>query len=417
MSKTAGATIPAVASTATVQTLEKAKAQDTARWENASGAQDVNKRARLLSLQMHNFKCFEERRFSFEGDECICIVGPNSCGKSSILDAIKFINLHPESRTPRALVRRCRPPVSRCSVVAVFESERFGKISLKREVILDGPERHRLIFAVQYEDKLMEDVSEPEYASWIEKLACWREGDVFMKQFSLLENNSVMQLLKRLQQALEQLEAETVSTGPMLKRRAVGQSIPTSSLTSKRRTAEAWVGRRLDELYRELSREPLDEQFEAWGDGGQACLRRLQDGSFTIFVSQRRGLAALGYGSPLESLSDGDKDLCALALLLILPGLSAATGLQDALPPLVVLDEPDSRLDKKRAMCLRRLLCGPERPGQCLLMSLNNHKAFSAISSVMEMPELVIEKDAFGINGDPGEDNPYGDVRPRRRPH
>merc|ERR1740130_866963 len=172
-------------------------------------------------------------------------------------------------------------------------------------------------------------------------------------------------------------------------RRAVGQS----SKSSARNTgveAEAWVARRLDEIYRELSRDPLDEHFETWGDGGQASLRRLQDGSFTIFVSRKRGLAATGYGSPLEELSDGDRDLCALALLLTLPALRHFSGgLQDALPPLVMLDEPDSRLDKRGARCLWRLLSGPQRPGLCLVTSLNNHQAFTEMPDSIVLPELV----------------------------
>ena len=66
--------------------------------------------------------------------------------------------------------------------------------------------------------------------------------------------------------------------------------------------AEAWLTRRIDEVYRELTREPKDDTFEdhkgvsrsvslrkEWGEGGEAKLRRLPDGSFDLLTSQRRG--------------------------------------------------------------------------------------------------------------------------------
>jgi len=263
----------------------------------------------------------------------------------------------------------------------------------------------------------MKDMMESEYASWIEKMLCWKEHDVVLNQFSLIEHNSVTQLLARLPHALDELEADGDVRRPMLKRRCISTELSGSEsrVTGIRTTAEAWVGRRLDELYRELSREPLDAQYQTWGEGGQACLRRLPDGSFTIFVSQQRGLAALGKGTPLESISDGDRDLCALALLLILPGLtSGSAGLQDVLPPLVIMDEPDSRLDKRGACCLQRLLSEPGRPAQCVVMSLNNHRAFTELQATVELPEMVTESQVSG--DDPAEeDDPYGDSQPRGR--
>lgn len=382
--------------------------------EGRPAAPEQEKMARLLSLEMKNFKCFEERTLSFEGDECSCIVGPNSSGKSSILDAIKFVTLQPV-RSIRHLVRRCRPAILHCCVTAVFETESAGKVTLQRRVILDSPKEHRVTYAVAAHGSPLGDLSEAKYTSWIEKVLCWKEDAVIMSQFSLIEKSSVTELLGKLPKLLDKLEADGEIRPPMLKRRsAVGQqSNPVSSVTGIRTAAEAWVGRRLDELYCELSRQPLDELFQTWGDGGQACLRRLPDGSFTIFVSERRGLAALGYGSPLESLSDGDRDLCALALLLTLPGLrSGSGGLQDVLPPLVVLDEPDSRLDKRGACCLQRLLSGPGRPAQCLLTSLNNHHAFNDVAHAIVLPEVVTQS----LDHDEADkDDPYGDARPRGR--
>lgn len=289
-------------------------------------------------------------------------------------------------------------------------------MTLQREIILDSPKEHRVTYAIAAGERPLTDLSEAKYAVCIKKLLCWEDSCVVMNQFSLIGESSVTQLLARLPEALDELEAESGANPPMLKRRTVSHSSTSVSRgTGVRTKAEAWVGRRLDEIYRELSREPLDEHFQTWGDGGQACLHRLQDGSFTIFVSGRRGLAALGYGSPLESLSDGNRDLCALALQLILPGLiSGSSELQDTLPPLVILDEPDSRLDKRAACCLRRFLSGPGGPMQCLLMSLNNHQAFADQPDTIVLPELIAQPSA-ATDASGEEDDPYGDIRPRAR--
>lgn len=377
----------------------------------AAGTRRLGERARLCSLEMINFKCFEQRSLAFDSHGCCCIVGPNSSGKSSVFDAINFVTLR-TARSLRYLVRRCRPAVASCSVTAVFDTERLGKVTLRREVCLEGPKEHRVSYAVAAGESCLKEVQEAKYASWIDHVLCWKEGVVMMEQFGLIEKSSVSQLLEILPKALDDLKAHDIPQPPLLKRRAAGHSQGIVSHTpSVRTTAEAWLGRRVDEIYRELSREPLDDAWQAWSEGGQACLRRLQDGTFTFLVSQRRGLAALGYGSPLESLSDGDRDLLALALMLALPGLRVASSeLQDILPPLVILDEPDSRLDKRRAHCLWQLLCGPGRPAQCLLMSLNNHRAFVKVEGVLKLPELVIKFDATEEEDSNEQNDIYGDA-------
>lgn len=382
---------------------------------HAPNREEGGSKAQLLSLQMTDFKCFGEKFIEFKAGDCTCIVGPNSSGKSSIVDAIKFLVLHPDSRQPRSLVRRCRPAVSRCCVSAVFETEQEGKVVLRREVYLEGPTEHRLTFAMQVDDEPLEELTEARYAAGVENLLGQRDGNIFLEQFSLMRENDAKNLLKILPQALEQYNMGSTPRPPMLKRsKSSNLSSTSSGLTNTRTNVEAWVSRRLDEIYRELSKEPLDENFETWSDGGQACLRRLQDGSFTIFVSRRRGLAALGHGSPLESLSDGDRDLCALALLLTLTRLKNASlngeGLTDAFPDFVILDDPDSRLDKRAACCLLQLLSGPSRPKQCLITSLNNHKAFASQPTAVVLPELAIEQHS-ALTSSQAEGHISGDVQ------
>ena len=45
--------------------------------------------------------------------------------------------------------------------------------------------------------------------------------------------------------------------------------------------------------------------MQEWGEGGEAKLRRLPDGSFDLLTSAKRGGASSGYGTSLNSLSDG----------------------------------------------------------------------------------------------------------------
>ena len=50
---------------------------------------------------------------------------------------------------------------------------------------------------------------------------------------------------------------------------------------------------------------PVTRALEEWGEGGEAKLRRLPDGSFDLLTSAKRGGASSGYGTSLNSLSDG----------------------------------------------------------------------------------------------------------------
>lgn len=95
--------------------------------------------------------------------------------------------------------------------------------------------------------------------------------------------------------------------------------------------------------------------------------------------------------------------------MLTLPGLSDSnTLMKDALPSIIMMDEPDSRLDKRGAICLRRLLCGAGGPSQCILTTLNNHGAFSEGEGAVALPEVVTDT-SFDLPND-SDDDPYGDL-------
>ncbi|CAE7284401.1 SAMS2 [Symbiodinium natans] len=229
----------------------------------------------------------------------------------------------------------------------------------------------------------LSEISEAGYREWLSKSLLSFDGDLLLPQFGLMESRSATALLAMIPAELEKVGAAIQAAGPLLKRKTAKTARANPGTAGVVR-AEAWLSRRVDEIYRQLTREPVDDRMEEWGEGGQALLQRQPDGSFDLLTSMRRGAAACGYGTPLKSLSDGARDICALSLLFALPGFM--NGMQDSLPPFMVLDEPDSRLDKRHASALRDFLQGPDGPKQCIWMSLNNHSAFPE-DSVLEEEE------------------------------
>jgi len=354
---------------------------------------------RLLKLQLNDFKLFKQKEICFQAG-LLCVLGQNSSGKSTILDAIEFVLLGQCDLSIQSLIRRAKPPVTSTSVVALFEAGNGqGQVTLRREARADGSACDST-FWMGTPSPLLE-VSRDEYVSWIQRTLRWPQGHLVLRQFSLLQSRNAQKLLDDLPALLKQLKVPG-GDAPLLKRRPGHQPVRQPSGFGEARhsgtihkATEAWLARRIDEIYRELTREPLDQEMEEWGEGGQACLRRLENGSFSLLVSERRGAAACGYGTPLGRLSDGARDVCALALLFAQAGL--ALGLQESLPCIFLLDEPDARMDRQHAKALRRFLSGPHGPRQSVVLSLNNHAAFDTGDALqLEAPEEFCYGDADG---------------------
>ena len=110
---------------------------------------------RLKSLKLAGFKSFVDPiEIDFPGIMC-GIVGPNGCGKSNIIDAIKWVKGELSAKSLRSESLQdvifngsdSRKPVSHCSVELAFDNSenflggeylKFDEVSVKREMGRDG---------------------------------------------------------------------------------------------------------------------------------------------------------------------------------------------------------------------------------------------------------------------------------------
>jgi len=115
---------------------------------------------RLSRLTLHGFKSFADKTvFTFD-DLVTGIVGPNGCGKSNVVDAIKWVLGERSSKSLRGTEMidvifagsSGRKPLGMASVSLTFENPlmnaaEFGKLSIKPTLVADVPAEAELVVA------------------------------------------------------------------------------------------------------------------------------------------------------------------------------------------------------------------------------------------------------------------------------
>ena len=116
---------------------------------------------RLKHIKLVGFKSFVDPTKVPFPDQMTCVVGPNGCGKSNVIDAVRWVlgessakNLRGDAMTDVIFNgSTARKPVSQASVELVFDNESgriqgeyaaFKEISVKRQVTRDGQSNYFL---------------------------------------------------------------------------------------------------------------------------------------------------------------------------------------------------------------------------------------------------------------------------------
>jgi chromosome segregation protein len=116
---------------------------------------------RLKSIRLAGFKSFVDPTIVPFQSNLTAIVGPNGCGKSNVIDAVRWVmgessakHLRGESMTDVIFNGSVsRKPVSRASIELVFDNTegraagefaKFAEISVKREVTREGQSKYYL---------------------------------------------------------------------------------------------------------------------------------------------------------------------------------------------------------------------------------------------------------------------------------
>ncbi|MDF1629920.1 MAG: chromosome segregation protein SMC [Alcanivoracaceae bacterium] len=116
---------------------------------------------RLKSIKLAGFKSFVDPTTATFPDNLTAVVGPNGCGKSNIIDAVRWVmgessakHLRGESMTDVIFNgSNARKPVSQASIELVFDNAdgtlggeyaRFSEISVRRQVSRDGQSHYFL---------------------------------------------------------------------------------------------------------------------------------------------------------------------------------------------------------------------------------------------------------------------------------
>lgn len=113
---------------------------------------------RLTSLEIKGFKSFADKQILHFGSDVIGVVGPNGCGKSNIVDAIRWVLGEQKSKELRSDKMenvifngtKDRKPGGMAEVTLIFENNKgvlpmeYSQVSIKRMLYRDGDSEYRL---------------------------------------------------------------------------------------------------------------------------------------------------------------------------------------------------------------------------------------------------------------------------------
>ena len=183
---------------------------------------------RIKSLQVHGFKSFvDPTTFSFK-DGITAVVGPNGCGKSNVVDAIRWVMGEQSARRLRGngmddvifAGSENRPPIGMAEVILTFSNEdgrapadyaQFTEIQICRRLYRSG-ESEYLINKAQSRLKDIHDF--------------FRDTGIGTKGYTIIEQGKV---------------AEIVSARPDERRQLIEEAAGINKYKARRREAESKI--------------------------------------------------------------------------------------------------------------------------------------------------------------------------------
>ena len=241
---------------------------------------------RIKSLQLHGFKSFVDRTvFSFD-DGVTAVVGPNGCGKSNVVDAIRWVM---GEQSPRRLRGKgmddiifagseARPPIGMAEVVLTFDNSEgrapaeyaaYSEIQITRRLYRSGESEYQM----NKQTCRLRDVHD-----------FFRDSGFGVKGYTIVEQGRV---------------AEIVSARPEERRVLIEEAAGISKYKARRREAEGKIRstetnlNRVNDVLGEIKRQISSLERQA---RKAARYKRLQETQRVLELSiasdERRELAA-----------------------------------------------------------------------------------------------------------------------------
>jgi len=181
---------------------------------------------RIKSLQVHGFKSFVDRTvFSFR-DGITAVVGPNGCGKSNVVDAVRWVMGEQSARRLRGKAMddvifagsETRPPIGMAEVVLTFDNSdgqapaafaAYSEIQIARRIYRSGEAEYRINKTVCR----LRDVHD-----------FFRDTGIGVKGYTIVEQGRI---------------AEIVSAKPEERRGLIEEAAGISKYKARRREAES----------------------------------------------------------------------------------------------------------------------------------------------------------------------------------